>query len=52
MRLPDDLAVERAIADRLEIERIEREAARREAELAKGNRQQRRADAARARRRK
>ena len=33
-------------------ERIKREAARREAELAKGNRQQRRADAARARRRK
>jgi len=52
MRLPDDVAVERAIAARIEIERIEREEAKRQAELAKGNRQQRREAKARARRRK
>ncbi len=52
MRLPDDLARERAIADRLEVERIAREAQRREAELAKGNRHERRRQSALARRRK
>lgn len=52
MRLPDDLARERAIADRLGIERIKREAQRREAELAKGNRHERRRERALERRRK
>lgn len=52
MRLPDDAALRLAQDHQIEIARIERAAAKQQAKLARGNRQQRRAEKARARRRK